>query len=306
MSSMTESVPFMPFPYKVAKPLIHGFIPVSSFLVKFFPSLDSELEEIGSKLESKDYLGGALVSFLTYFSVIFLLLGMWAFRLELLGDLGTRLLILLISFMFAFAIFFYTMLFPKWTSTKKKDELERNLLFATRHLMIQTNAGVPLFDAMVSISEEYGDPNFDYGGISREFKKIIKEVRSGRELTEALEDSARRNPSPYYRRVVWQLANSNKAGANIGTVLKDMVEFLSDEQRISIRNYGSQLNPLALFYMLTCVIAPTMGLVFLMIMSTFVDIPITEITFAVILVLLMVIQILFIGLIKSRRPKVAL
>lgn len=306
MSALTESVPMMPFPYKLARPLIHGFNPISSFLVKFFPSLDSELEEIGSKLESKDYLGGALISFSVYFLSVLFLLGTWAFRTELLSDTKTRLLILLISFIFAFSIFFYTMLFPRWTSTKKKEELERNLLFATRHLMIQTNAGVPLFDAIVSISEEYGDPNFDYGGISKEFKKIIKEVRSGKELTESLEDSAKRNPSPYYRRVIWQLANSNKAGANVGSVLKDMVEFLSDEQRISIRNYGSQLNPLALFYMLTCVIAPTMGLVFLMIMSTFVDIPITEVTFAVILILLMIIQIVFIGLIKSRRPKVAL
>jgi len=303
---MIDTIPLMPFPFKVVKSIIRGFYPISVFLVKFFPTLEMDLEEANSKLTAKDYLSGALLTFTFYALVLGFIMGAWAYRNELLGDVGLRLTIVGVALFVAGFIFLYSMIFPKWKIGKKKGELERNLLFATRHLMIQTNAGVPLFDSIVSVSEEYVNVDLDYGAISKEFQRIVKEVRSGKELTDSLEESAARNPSTYYRRIIWQLANANKAGSDIGRTLKESVAFLSDEQRISIRAYGSQLNPLALFYMLMCIIAPTMGLILLMIASTFVDIPVNEITFAVILIFLVVIQIMFIGLIKSRRPKVAL
>lgn len=302
---MIKTIPLLPFPYKPFRKLIRGFYPLASLLLNFFPELDIELDESDSQLNSKEYISGALLSFTFYFFVVGAILAIGAYRNNLLGDLNARLVVVSFALVFASATFFYTLLIPKWMSSKKKLEMEKNLLFATRHLMIQTSAGVPLFDSIVSISEEYGDPRLNYGQISKEFKKIVKEVRGGKELSNALEESAERNPSSYYKRVIWQLANANKAGANIGFVLKEVVEFLSDEQRIMIRNYGSQLNPLALFYMLTCVIAPTMGLIFLTIATTVVDIPINEMTFGLILIVLVVIQIMFIGLIKSRRPTVA-
>lgn len=103
-----------------------------------------------------------------------------------------------------------------------------------------------------------------------------------------------------------QLSNANRAGANIRFVLNDVVDFLSNEQQIKIREYGSMLNPLSLFYMFSSIIAPSMGIIFLTIISTLVDLNISEWMFVLILLLLGVLQIMFIGLIKSRRPVVAL
>ena len=231
---------------------------------------------------------------------------MYAYRNDLLADLKTRMVMFFLSIMISLSIFAYIIVFPRWIVSKRKLELERNLLFATRHIMIQTSAGVPLFDSIVGVSEEYDDPDLNYGEISREFEKIVKEVKGGKDLSVALEESSVRNPSSYYRRVIWQLANANRAGGNIGIVLKEVVEFLSEEQKIMIKNYGSQLNPLALFYMLTCVIGPTMGIILLSIATTLADISINEFTLSVILIFLVVAQIMFIGIIKSRRPTVAL
>ncbi len=303
---MIKSILFMPFPFHIAKPIIKGFYPIVQILLKFFPGLENELEEAESQINAKDYLGGALFTFCVYFLFFIVILGSWATRTNQLDKVSIRFAILAFTSILSFSIFFYILLVPRWIVSRKKAELERNLLFATRHLMIQTNAGVPLFDAMVSISEEYGNSNLDYGEVSKEFKKIIKEVKSGKDLAKAFEESATRNPSQYYRRIIWQLSNAHLSGANMGTVLKDMVGFLSDEQRIMIRNYGSQLNPLSLFYMLTCIIAPTMGVIFLMISSTFVDVPVNEMTFGTIILFLVIMQMMFIGLIKSRRPTVAL
>lgn len=303
---MKQTIPLMPLPYKPARGIIRSMYPATIALINFFPSLNGELERARSDLNAKEYLGGAIFAFIFYFIAMATILGIWAGRMGILGDMNGIMIVGLASVSIALAIFIYIVIFPKWMMNTKLADIERNLLFATRHLMIQTTAGVNVFDAIVSVSEEYGDKNLDYGEISKEFRQIVKEVRSGKNLTDALEESAARNPSKYYRRVLWQLANSNKAGTDVGDVLKNIVEFLSNEQRIMIRDYGSQLNPLALFYMFTCILAPTMGLIFIMIMSTFVEIPVTEVTFGIILIFLVVVQIMFIGLIKSRRPKVAL
>lgn len=303
-NKMASIIPLLPFPYKSIRSLIRGFYPVSSRLLTFTPGLKNDLSQIKSKFSAEDYLSGALIAFITYFVSVGSLLVIWGFKNNFL-DVKGRLIILSVSSTISLAIFFYILIFPKWSYNKQKRELEKNLLFVVRHLMIQTSAGVPLFDAIVSVSKNYGDSNLDYGRISDEFRVIVKEVKSGANLTEALENSAKRNNSIYYRRIIWQLANANKSGANVGTILRDTIEFLSDEERIAVRSYGSQLNPLAMFYMLVCIIAPTMGLIFLIIASTFIKLPINDWLYPIILVFLIFIQIMFIGLIKSRRPTVS-
>lgn len=303
---MITTVPLLPFPYKAIKGACKSLYPISSKLVKAFPSLEEELRNMDSRLSAIEYLSASIFMLGFYFSVMTFIMGAWAYRSGAVeGPEGWGMLVL-VAFSISLALFMYAMIFPKWLFSKKKVELERNLLFATRHIMVQVSAGVPLFDALVSASEQYGNAEMDYGEISKEFNKIVKEVRGGKELTQALEESAMRNPSQYYRRVIWQLSNSQKAGTDVGVSLESVVEFLSNEQRIMIRDYGSQLNPLALFYMLMCVIAPSMGLVFMMIASTLVELPLNEGTFGAMLAGLVVMQVMFIGIIKNRRPKVAI
>lgn len=303
---MVKTIPFMPFPYKVAKGMIRSFYPLARTLGRSFPSLQEELECTNSIFDKREYLSGVIFTATFYFLVISSIAGIWAYRTEYVQGPEEAVMLIGASLAFSLAIFLYSMIYPKWEYSKRMVNLERNLLFATRHIMVQTAAGVPLFDALVSVSEEYEDENMDYGEIGAEFRKIVKEVRGGKELTQALEESANRNSAPYYRRVVWQMANSHKAGTDIGTSLSHIVKFLSDEERIMIRDYGSQLNPLSLFYMLMCIIMPAMGLIFLMIASTLVEIPINESTFTVLVIALVIMQFMFIGLIKSRRPKVVL
>lgn len=298
----------MPMPYKTAKPLIRALYPLSSPLKRFFPGLGTQLDVLDSRISARDYLGGAFLTFIIYFIFVLAIVLLIAYRFDgaLISTPSGIGSLVLIAFLVPFAVFINTLILPRWYVSKKIRAVEKDLLFATRHLMIQTTAGVPLFDAIVSVSEKYGDAKLDYGVISDEFGKIVVEVRTGRDLTEALEKSAVRNASLYYRKVIWQLANANRAGADIGDVLKNLVEYLSSEQRIMIQDYGSQLNPLALFYMLVCIIAPTMGLIFLMILSTFVELSLGLPVFAVFLLMLVISQIMFVGLIKSRRPRVAL
>jgi flagellar protein FlaJ len=121
---------------------------------------------------------------------------------------------------------------------------------------------------------------------------------------ESLEVMARENPSLHFRRILWQVINALKSGADVAVTLKEIVDSMLVDQRVAIKKYGSELNPLALFYMLLVVIFPTLGIIFMLVLFSFVGslaIDLRVIMFGV-LVFLFVFQFMFIGMVKSKRP----
>jgi len=190
------------------------------------------------------------------------------------------------------------MFYPKLIASRRIRDIDRNLLPALRTLLIHINSGVPLFDTMVAISHQ------NYGGVSNEFKNIVKKVSSGLAAVDAIEDSATNSPSLYYRRALWQISNGMKAGSNISSVLEETLNNLSKEQIIQIEQYGSQLSPLAMFYMIIAVIMPALAMTMLIILSSFVyqEASTIKMVFFGIYVFILFFQIMFLGMIKTRRP----
>jgi len=164
--------------------------------------------------------------------------------------------------------------------------------------LVQLNSGVPLFDILVNISKG------DYGGVSKEFSMAVKEINAGKPQIETLEEMAAINPSLFFRRAVWQLVNGMKSGADMSGIVNEIINLLSEEQILQIQKYGSQLNPLAMFYMLMVVIAPSLGMTFLIILSSFISLsePATKLVFWVLYGIVIFFQIMFMGIIKSKRP----
>jgi flagellar protein FlaJ len=193
--------------------------------------------------------------------------------------------------------FFYVVFYPRLYVNRKVNQIEKNLPYALHHLLIEVRSGVPLFNALVSISQS------KYGVLSEEMKKAVDDISTGKSEIAALEMLARRNPSLYFRRILWQIVNSLKSGADIGNTIKQIVDTLSEEQRIAIKKYGSQLNPMTLMYMIFAVIFPTLGITFLLILSSFVGIGVDlNLVLIGILLFLLLFQFMIIGLIKSKRP----
>lgn len=95
-----------------------------------------------------------------------------------------------------------------------------------------------------------------------------------------------------------------RTGADLGNTLESIVNSISSEQKVAIRNYGSQLNPMAMMYMMLGVIIPSLGVTFLTILSSFTGLVITEMVFVGIFAVLFIFQFSFIGMIKSRRPSI--
>ncbi|VVC00991.1 Type II secretion system (T2SS), protein F [uncultured archaeon] len=289
-------VPLMLLPQKQAMVPAHYFYGVASGVLRGNKFVEKELFKLDSDLSAREYVSLSMLNALVYFIIIEVLVYVVLYKIELENPM---LWALVSASVVSMVVFFFCLVYPKWLGNKKVAQMDRDLLFAARHLRIQTTAGVPLFEALVSASH-------GYGAVSHEFDKVVTSVQGGINLADALEDSATRNPSYYYSRILWQMSNAVKAGTDIGPVLSDIVEFLSEEQRIEMRNYGAQLNSLAIMYLMACIIVPTISLIFMMVISSFVEVPITDTVFVFILGALIFVQYMFIGIIESRRPSVAI
>jgi flagellar protein FlaJ len=204
---------------------------------------------------------------------------------------------LLVGLIFFFISFYFIIFYPKLTLKKRVRTLEKNLLFALRHMLIEIKSGVPLFDSLVGISVGYEE-------LSDEFQKIVRNINAGKSQIESLNEASERNPSLYFRRALWQIVNAIKAGSDIGNTLEVITNDLSDKQINEIKSYGQELNPWTMMYMIVAVIAPSLGVTFLIILSSFSGITIPNMIFPMILLGLFLFQIFFIGFVKSKRPSV--
>ena len=143
-----------------------------------------------------------------------------------------------------------------------------------------------------------------YEELSGEFKKAVRKINAGFPQIEVLEELGEKNVSLYFRRTLWQISNGMKAGSDIALVIRDSIKALNEEQVLQIQTYGNKLNPLIMFYMLISVILPALAITFLTIISSLVSLPetLTVLMFVALFIFVILIQIVFLGAIKSARP----
>ena len=186
---------------------------------------------------------------------------------------------------------------PKIQAKQLARKIEKNLPYALRHMLIEVSSGISLYQAMVSVSSDYDEA-------SDEFEKIISDIQGGKSQIEALEDSVGRTQSQMYRRTMWQLINSIKSGSNLTETLESLVDTIIEEQKIQVKNYGEDLNPFILMYLMLAVIFPSLGVTLMIVLSSFTGFEIESSIFYLLIGGLIVFQIFFLNLIKSRRPEV--
>ncbi len=206
----------------------------------------------------------------------------------------------LLSVLMAVAIFqtaFRSFLqYPFSKSKSSSKNTERDILFAARDLIISLRSGMPLFNAITSVSTGYGDA-------SKEFAKIVERVQLGMPLEEAIDDTVAQSKSQSFKRIMLQASVSIKAGADVVGALQSIIDQLSQERIIELRSYGQKLNAIAMFYMLFGVILPSMGIAVVTILTTFIAIFTVDVTvFEFVLIGIIALQIIFLKLITASRP----
>ncbi len=290
---MAGKIPMFPLPVGFLEKMPAPLLSIGNKLSKAFPSLNGDLYIAELPFTTTQYLSAAFFSFVFYFSAIFAAVaGLTAFVAE-----ANFFLAAIISLLFSVFIFAQIMAYPKILISKKTRAIDSDLLPALYHLMIEVKSGVPLFNALVGLSQ-------GYGSVSAEFKKIISRINGGVSETEALDTASERNPSIFFRRGIMQIVNSMKAGGGIASALESIVDNLKKEQMINVKKYSQELNPIIMMYMLIAVIMPTLGLTFLIVLSSFSGAQIPDIALPAAIFGLAFFQFLFVGVVKSKRPAI--
>lgn len=278
----------------IPEPLESVLLPLGEKGQVAVPSIEQDLKMARMEEDPDEYLAFSLFKALQIglgLGVSTVALGIF-FDLSLLSYLGLGMapvvtLLLFLSFGYQ----------PKIKAKNISRNIEKNLPYALRHMLIEVSSGISLYQAMVSVSQDYEEA-------SNEFERIVSDIQGGKSQIEAIEDSIARTDSQMYRRVQWQLINSIKSGANVTSTLESQVDTIVEEQKLEVQNYGEDLNPFILLYLMLAVIFPSLGVTLMIVLSSFTGFNISQIVFYGIIGGLIVFQVFFLNLIKSRRPEV--
>lgn len=290
---MALSIPFSILPPSIVARLAKPLKGLGNFIATLFPGLKLELMQADFEVTPREYAGMALIVGVTNAIAIFALL--YGIGIAVSKDL---LALAIVGAMVVGAASFITIIsYPRVISTRKTRALEDQLIPALRQLLIDLRSGVPLFQGMTSVSTGYGE-------VSAEFRKMVKEMNAGMSQPDVLNEASKRVASFRFRRVLWQINNALKVGSDVATALDAMVDELTRERIDEIRRYGQELNPWVMIYMIAAVVIPSLGITMLIVVLSFLNIPVPKAIFPAIWIFLAGFQIFFISFVKSRRPAV--
>src|SRR3989338_5480806 len=172
------------------------FTPLAELLLPYFPDLKKKL--VGGQIQQSpiEFLERAVMSTIFLSIALIILTTMFFVRIN-----ATLLYIIPFIAVYPFLIFSFMMLYPDAYLKKRQREIDRDIVFAGRHLVIALRSGMPLFDSMVGVSSGHGE-------VSKEFNSIVEKVTIGTPLSQAIREVAQNNPSKSFVRLTMQIANA--------------------------------------------------------------------------------------------------
>lgn len=207
-------------------------------------------------------------------------------------------LLLILPFIYI-GYFFFFMMSPKNIINKRKRELDQEVLFAGRFLLVKVHSGRPLLNALIEGSQSYGIA-------SKYFKEIVEDINLGTPIEKALDNAVKYSPSEKYRRILFQISTALKVGIDVSIPLSNAIDEITAEQLTEIQRYGKKLNSLALFYMLLAIVLPSIGMAIFVVVGGLLGLPIERNLFLVVTGALVIVQLIFVSVFKASRLSVNL
>lgn len=277
-----------------------------------FPGLEYDLRIIGSDMDEGEYIIISLLNALVWAVGLFLLIFFLSYAkgsitstqigaalssISEFEDFISQIRWIFLAGMLVFVLFasFFTY-YPKVLARKIVEDVDKDLVYALKDLLLQISSGVPLFDAMVNISKS------GYGTISKEFRKTVQDINAGEMQERALEKMALRTESEFLRRTIRQMLTAFRSGASLQAALKSVIKNLQQYQYSQVKSYTYELNLWVLLFIIISVAVPSLGITLLVILSTFGGIGIDAGGIIILVTFSFFCQIALIEFIKSRRP----
>ncbi|MBI2652442.1 type II secretion system F family protein [Candidatus Woesearchaeota archaeon] len=263
-------------------------------IASFFPALKSELRIAHLRYSPIEYVNRNLKVTALY---AFLLTFLFFFMLQR-AKLPYFLLIPI--FVILFILFFeYSLLAVKAKIRQREREINKEVLFVGRYLLVKLYSGRPLLNALIETSSSRGIA-------SKYIKEIVDDIDTGNTIENALNNAMIYSPSDKLRRILFHINNALQLGIDVTKPLESVLEEIAREEELEIKKYGKKLNTLVIFYMLGAVILPSLGVALFIVISSFVSIQIDLKGLLVFTFFVVVLEFIFIALFKSIRPMVNL
>lgn len=269
-------------------------ISIANRVASFFPGLKNELRIANLSYTPVQYANKSIKAAALY-SILFTFLFFFVLRkaklnLFLLVPIFAILLIL---------IFEYSLLAIKAKIRKREREINKEVIFVGRYLLVKIYSGRPLLNALIETAGSRGIA-------SKYIKEIVDDIDTGNTIENALKNAMIYSPSDKLRRILFHINNALQLGIDITKPLESVLDELTREEELEIKKYGKKLNTLVIFYMLAAVIIPSLGVAMFIVISSFINSPIDLKGLLLFIFFIVVLQFIFITFFKSARPMVNL
>lgn len=269
------------------------------YFLQHFPKLKKEMRMAHIREKPHEYMKNALKKS-SFFAAAAATL---AFLALVKAGFFAAFFAMLCSFLFFFSLFFtYHVYLPKKLIQKRKREIDREVLFAGRYLLVKLHSGMPLLNSLIDASRSYGVAN-------KYFKEIVDDINMGTPLENAIDNAVKYTPSEKFKKILFQIYNAITVGVDVSDALKATLDELTAEQHVEIQKYGKKLNSLSLFYMLIAVVMPSLGVTMLIVIGTLMGFFREEnavLILGSVVGLLFILQFVFISIFKTSRLSVNL
>lgn len=258
-------------------------------LARFFKGMDVDLYKANMKTTPERY--AAMMIGISTIVAVFAVVVMFLLRMPLLFvPLGG-----VLAFMFSIVVIRTQ---PRRRAAARVCEINRLIPYAMRHMATQLSSGIGLPETMTSISRA------DYGAISEEFGKVIRDMHAGMSTEEALVAMDERVDSEPLRRATRQVRRTLRTGGDLSRTLSTLADETAFELRMKLRDYTQSLNLITMIYMFASAVIPAMLMVVIMISAGTGGGGITTQTASVLyLVLLPFLLLYFVSMIKRFEPR---
>jgi len=140
--------------------------------------------------------------------------------------------------------------FPSQRASSRAEKINRELPFALRHLATQIKSGVSFHRALKSVASA------DYGLLSAELEKTLRDMEKGSSTEEALTALAGRTASKGLKKSIVQIIRALRTGGNLSELISGIAEDVSFESKMLVRDFVERLNIVSVVYIMVGVVAP--------------------------------------------------
>jgi flagellar protein FlaJ len=195
--------------------------------------------------------------------------------------------------------YIFLLAYPQMKKERRYSDLNTELPYALRHMSIELKSGKGLHDALITIR------NANYGSLSREFNRVLEEVKFGKPTEDSLLEMSHRVKSEGLSRAIHQIVGTLRVGGNLANSLEIIAKDISFDMQIKLKEYSQKLNSFILIYTFIAILAPVISLIMLMAGSTVMGDVISSQMLLVIYSIFFPLVVMFMGLlIKKLEPKI--